>query len=201
MSDIFSTHLLRHIFNGDLRLTPSGKLVASGFHYEGAGMQMMYGTRIIEGSRSKPDVRGVYSARVKIGGIGKRYPSIFFPRAWTRAQVLEVIKQAYANRRPTSYVDNKCQWWCGEASCGMVIKFFIDGGTIQTVTPIRGAILKTPAEIERRRRQQLKRDARRFARECLPVFNLNSILANQVSCMGELAGLGGDYTVISLSGL
>jgi hypothetical protein len=191
MSDIFSASLLIHVFNGERRTTPSGRTVVSGFHYEGEGMQAVYGTKVLEETRGEPDFRGVYTARVLIRGRIKKQPSIFFPKSWTRAQILESCRQAYTRRKPMRAVGAVCQWWRGRTRDGMVIMFFIENDTVRAITPIREALKeKTPAQRARKKRARERHRMNQMLRgfSCL---NVNDALLNQVSFMAGLAQSGG----------
>jgi hypothetical protein len=84
--------LIEHLFGG---VRKKGEV--QGFHYEGSPNRASDGTSILK--ITKPaDARGVYSARVKVRGVEKTLESTFFPRAWSRTQVLKAVDQAYANR-------------------------------------------------------------------------------------------------------
>lgn len=99
--------LLEHVFRGHVK-----KGEARGFHYEGGRIEATYGTKVIENTRTAADARGVYQARVMVRGVEKRHVSSFFPRSWSRADVVKTINEAYANRervegKPSNYFEGK----------------------------------------------------------------------------------------------
>lgn len=107
--------LLEHVFHGEL---VKGK-VAKGFHYEGAGMQATNGTKIIEGTRTATDARGVYEARVTVRGIEKEKRSSFFPRSWSKADVVKAVNEAQSNMRAVN--PRRPNYYEGRTSSGMTI--------------------------------------------------------------------------------
>jgi len=113
--------LREHVFRGWI----NGKGRPVGFHYEGAGGTPADGIKVVEGSRSKPDVNGVYKAEIEAGGIKKGYHT-FFPRSWSRADVQRAINEAYANRVRAGKASNAYE---GRSSSGVRVgmKLSIDG--------------------------------------------------------------------------
>lgn len=105
---------LEHVFRGQIK---KGK--AQGFHYEGARMEAAYGTRVIEGTRTAPDSHGVYTARVQVRGIEKERRSTFFPRSWSRADVVKAINEAYASKRAPN--EHRPNYFEGMSSSGVRI--------------------------------------------------------------------------------
>ena len=90
----FTEAAIEHIFLGTVN--EAGK--ASGYHYD--GIEDSPG-EIAEGTRSDPDRYGVYTARVKVNGIGKagnRGYSTFYPDSYTPQQVIDAVNEAYENR-------------------------------------------------------------------------------------------------------
>lgn len=93
-TDHFTEAAIEHIFLGTVN--EAGK--ASGYHYD--GIEDSPG-EIAEGTRSDPDRYGVYTARVKVNGIGKagnRGYSTFYPDSYTPQQVIDAVNEAYENR-------------------------------------------------------------------------------------------------------
>ncbi len=86
---------LEHIFHGEV----NGRGRATGFHYEGVdNMQVVKKTRVIESTRSIPDGNGIYTANIEVNGIRKNQPSSFFPKAWSKNDVVNSINEAYINK-------------------------------------------------------------------------------------------------------
>lgn len=86
--------LMDHVFRGEVKR----KKNPQGFHHEGDPRNAAEGTRVIEGTRTPTDSRGVYRADVMVRGLERKNVS-FFPRTWSRAQVEKAIDEACANRK------------------------------------------------------------------------------------------------------
>ena len=131
--------LIEHVFSGVKR-----KGEVQGFHYEGAQKQIRAdfrrataGTRVIENTRTEPDSRGVYRAKVEVRGIEKKHYSSFFPRSWSKAGVLKTIDEAYANRRQIN--TKRPNYLEGVAANGMTVgMLFNKSGEIVSAFPIYG---------------------------------------------------------------
>ncbi len=106
---------LEHIFQGVVKGT-------KGWHHEPSST---IGTivSIIKG----PDTNGIYEATVKIGGVLKKDTSTFFPRKWSKTEVIEAIFDAYKNAKPVAKLDGTefVQKWVG-TSRGITIEMFLD---------------------------------------------------------------------------
>jgi hypothetical protein len=147
---IFSKSFMRHVFHG----AHSG-----GFHYEGAGMRAQFGARVIEETRAAIGGKGIYTADVMIRGGQKKTVSHFFPQSWTRLQVVEAIKEAYATRRQLRGARQWMQGW--SETYNMRIIMHVDNeGHLCTAFPTKGKP-RTPEQIEKRREYRLRRKARR----------------------------------------
>ncbi len=146
---IFNETFMRHVFHG----TNSG-----GFHYEGAGMRAQFGVRVIEETRATIGGKGIYTAEVEIRGGRKKAVSHFFPQSWTRLQVVEAIKEAYATRRQLRDARQWMQGW--SETYNMRIIMHVDGEHICTAFPMKGKP-RTPEQIEKRRKCRAWRKARR----------------------------------------
>lgn len=87
----------RHLFHGEI----NRRGCAVGFHH--AGSIGHHGRAGISSIIDPPNGQGVYRARVKIfnpatcSWVRKREPSTFFPAAWSRCEVINEIRGAYAN--------------------------------------------------------------------------------------------------------
>jgi hypothetical protein len=124
---------LEHVFRGEVN--PRGKAV--GFHYEGAQMEAAYGTKVIESTRSAPDANGVYTARVEVRGVAKQARSSFFPRSWSRLDVVKAINEAYTSRAPVA--GRPPNYFEGKSSGGVTVGMYVNpNGTIATAFPIYG---------------------------------------------------------------
>lgn len=84
----FRKSALEHIFDGTIN--KSGK--ATGYHYskipESRG-------KIIDGTRSKSDLHGVFTAKVEVSGVRKNGFSSFYPESWSPQDVVDAINAAY----------------------------------------------------------------------------------------------------------
>ena len=93
---VFSSTAIEHIFLGTVNSSKKG----SGYHYD-----MIEGSpgKIVEGTRSKPDKNGCYTADVTVNGYEKEHYSTFYPDEWTPQQVVDAIvaarKDALDNKR------------------------------------------------------------------------------------------------------
>jgi hypothetical protein len=92
----------RHVLAGEVK-TKAGSREASGFHLERANPN----ARIVRGTRTPTDHRGVYRASVEIRDpksglwVRKREVSSFFPKNFRDVDVRRAIDEAYANAKPT----------------------------------------------------------------------------------------------------
>lgn len=122
--------LLEHVFRGHVK-----KGEARGFHYEGGRIEATYGTKVIEDTRTAPDARGVYEARVMVRGVEKRHVSSFFPRSWSRADVLKTINEAYTNR--VNVAGKSPNYFEGKTSSGVIVGMFCNKhGDVVTAFPL-----------------------------------------------------------------
>ena len=89
----FTRSAIDHIFLGEI----NSRGVGTGYHYE--GIEDSPG-RVIEGTRSKPDIHGVYRGKVEVDGVkktGNKGYSTFYPLYMTPQDVVDAINQAYEN--------------------------------------------------------------------------------------------------------
>lgn len=131
---ILSAEAREHLLHGNLD-AKTGR--STGWHYEPTG-RAKSGTHVIEGTRSEPDVHGVFEANVMIAGVKKKARSSFFPSTWTVEQIETSIEEAYRNRKPEEPRPGRFK---GYTSRGLEITMDIDPkGRIQTAYPLyRGA--------------------------------------------------------------
>lgn len=109
---------IEHVFHGHV----NARNRATGFHYEGAQMQAANGTKVVEGTRTAPDSRGVYEAKVMVRGVEKAQRSSFFPRSWNRADVMKAINEAHANRRAPD--PRRPNYFEGRSSSGVTVGMY-----------------------------------------------------------------------------
>ena len=125
----FTEECISHIFLGSVNA--QGK--ASGYHYD--GIEDSPG-EIVEGTRTDPDSWGVYTAKVRVDGIGKagnRGYSTFYPDAFTPQQVIDAINEAYENR---VLLDGSL--YAGMTKDGIEIDMALDeSGKIITAYPVK----------------------------------------------------------------
>lgn len=125
----FTESAIEHIFLGTVN--EDGK--ASGYHYD--GIEDSPG-KIVEETRSEPDAFGVYTARVKVNGIGKagnRGYSTFYPDAYTPQEVIDAVNEAYENR-----VQISGSLYAGLSEQGIEIDMALDeNGRIITAYPVK----------------------------------------------------------------
>ncbi len=124
---------LEHIFHGEIN--KKGKAV--GFHYEGAeNMQAVNKTRPSTITK-QPDKNGVYEAIVEVQGKSKKAPSSFFPKNWTKNDVVNAINDAYTNKIPDLKKGNN--YFEGKSNNGVTVGMYLNkDGTIATAFPIHG---------------------------------------------------------------
>lgn len=126
---ILSAEAREHLLYGHLD-PKTGR--ATGWHYEPTGSAEK-GTYVIQGTRSEPDVRGVFEANVMIEGVKKKARSSFFPGHWTIAEIEAAIDEAYQSRKPMP----RGGQFEGRTNDGMIIEMDINPkGQIQTAYPV-----------------------------------------------------------------
>lgn len=117
------------LFEGEIRRNDAGVPRAVGFHHRNpapgtARVRLVNG---VEDITAGPDVNGLYRARVEIwddvtsSWILKKGASTFFPDSWSRQQVLDEIRAAYANSTP---LPNSSNGYIGTAPSGVEIRMF-----------------------------------------------------------------------------
>lgn len=130
-TDNFRNGALEHILEGEVN--KRGKAV--GYHYE--GLENTPG-EVIDGTRSKPNEEGVYTAKVEVDGVAKTSnggKSSFFPESWSAQDVVDNINEAYSNKVFIKGTDNTYRGECDE---GVEIEMYIDNnsGKIISAFPI-----------------------------------------------------------------
>ena len=126
---LLSAEARDHLLHGNLD-AKTGR--STGWHYEPTGSAKS-GTHVIEGTRSEPDVHGVFEANVMIEGVKKKARSSFFPSHWTIAEIETALEEAYRNREPR----RKLGRFQGVTARGIKIEMDVNAkGQIQTAYPV-----------------------------------------------------------------
>ena len=86
-TEYFNKSAIEHIFMGTVNSNGKG----SGYHYD---MIKDSPGAIVEGTRSKEDKNGCYTANVTVDGHEKDHYSTFYPDDWTPQQVVDAILAA-----------------------------------------------------------------------------------------------------------
>ena len=86
-TEYFNKSAIEHIFMGTVNSNGKG----SGYHYD---MIKDSPGAIVEGTRSKEDKNGCYTANVTVDGHEKEHYSTFYPDSWSPQQVVDVILAA-----------------------------------------------------------------------------------------------------------
>ena len=137
-TELFESNLIKHIFNGEVKTTSAGKgktrFEATGYHTE--VIRNAEG-RIIPGTKSELNEKGVYQGRVTVNGIRKRTMggmSTFFPEHWSPQHIVNAINEAYANKRLKT---NTLNMYEGSSSEGVRIRMRVNAnGKIVNVYPL-----------------------------------------------------------------
>ena len=137
-TELFESNLIKHIFNGEVKTASAGKgktrLEATGYHTE--VIRNAEG-RIIPGTKSELNEKGVYQGRVTVNGIRKRIMggmSTFFPEHWSPQHIVNAINEAYANKRLKT---NTLNMYEGSSSEGVRIRMRVNAnGKIVNVYPL-----------------------------------------------------------------
>ena len=123
---------LEHIFHGEI----NKKGNAVGFHSDAGEMQAINQTRATKITKT-PDKNGVYVGKVEVQGIAKKAESSFFPDSWSKSDVINAVKEAYANR--IADTSKGANYFEGKSSSGVTVGMFLNkDGTIATAFPIHG---------------------------------------------------------------
>lgn len=127
--DYFGEATLEHIFDGTINR--NGK--ATGYHYT---MVLDSKGEVVEGTRSKPDKNGVFTAKVRVSGIDKNGFSSFYPESWTPQQVVDAINTAYEDAITNSANPTASQLWIGHYGDLEIDMYLDDARQIVTAYPI-----------------------------------------------------------------
>ncbi len=124
----FSRHGLEHIFDG----TVNKKGKATGYHY--SRVEDSKG-QIINGTRSKKDENGVFSAKVEVDGVKKDGFSSFYPEDWTPQDVVDAINTAYKDALADKQ-NPRGSLWIGHAGKLEIDMYLDDNRKILTAFPV-----------------------------------------------------------------
>ena len=124
----FAKGAIAHIFDGTIN--KKGK--ATGYHYS---MVKDSKGHILDGTRSAPDPRGVFTAKVEIGTVKKNGFSSFYPEAWSPQDVVDAINEAYKDALSNPGNPHGDLWigYCGDLEINMYLN---DKKEIITAYPI-----------------------------------------------------------------
>lgn len=124
----FAKNTLEHIFDG----TINSKGKATGYHYS---MVSDSKGSIIDGTRSKEDAHGVFTAKVQVDGVKKNGFSSFYPESWSPQQIVDAINTAYEGA--ISSPDNpQGSIWVGYCDDLEINMYLNDNKKITTAFPI-----------------------------------------------------------------
>ena len=137
-TELFEPNLIKHIFNGDVKLASAGKgkkrLEATGYHTEVIKNAEGW---IIPETKSAPDAKGIYQGKVTVKGIRKRTMggiSTFFPEHWSPQHIVNAINEAYKGK---SAIDPSGKVFYGYSKEGVKIKMRMSpNGKISSAFPI-----------------------------------------------------------------
>ena len=93
-TEVFDKTAIEHIFIGTVNSNNKG----SGYHYN---MISDSKGQIIDGTRSKADKNGIYTANVEVDGRRKDAISSFYPDSWSPQDVVDAIVEARADALKT----------------------------------------------------------------------------------------------------
>lgn len=165
---IFALGAVERIFDGELkeRRSKKGKLnhyAVRGFRLEVAEVMARRGIEVNELSRTPPDSRGVYRAFFSMQGQG-RCDGSFFPRAWTREQVLRAIEEAYQSR---ALVVEQQRIYEGRTREGIKVRLWLDeAGMVEDAQPVRAGKVSKQSLARFQMRRGLIRHSRYLCGEC-----------------------------------
>ncbi len=148
--EIFAEKGLSNIFDGAL-LPNVNKQSNQVNNYKVIGyrLESIQSERVQVICRMPEDANGVYTATVYFDGIrrrGRSTTSVFFPKHWTKDEVIDAIFQAYQNKSVKKPSESQ---YIGTTEKGMHIFLWLDAtGKVLDAMPFRDAVL----ELNRRRK-------------------------------------------------
>ena len=124
----FSRNGLEHIFDGTIN--KKGK--ATGYHYS---MIADSKGKILNGTRSRKDANGIFTAKVEIDGVKKDGFSSFYPENWSPQEVVDAINTAY-DEAVNNPKNPRGSLWIGHAGRLEIDMYLDDNRKILTAYPI-----------------------------------------------------------------
>ena len=98
-------------------------------------MQAVNKTRTVTVTKP-PDKNGVYEAIVEVKGKAKKAKSTFFPKNWTKNDVVNAINEAYTNKKLVPGTKNLFE---GTSSSGVKVRMYLNpNSTVITAFPAHG---------------------------------------------------------------
>lgn len=127
-TEIFNSTAIEHIFMGSVNSKKKG----SGYHYD---MIEDSPGQIVEGTRSKADENGIYTANVEVDGYAKSNFSSFYPDEWTPQQVVDAIAEARKEALKTG--EMRGNYHVGHSN-GIRIEMYLDSkDKVVTAYPVK----------------------------------------------------------------
>ncbi len=124
----FSRNGLEHIFDGTIN--KKGK--ATGYHYS---MISDSKGKILNGTRSRKDANGIFTAKVEIDGVRKDGFSSFYPENWSPQEVVDAINMAY-DEAVSNPKNPRGSLWIGHAGKLEIDMYLDENRKILTAYPI-----------------------------------------------------------------
>ena len=127
-TEVFDKTAIEHIFIGTVNSNNKG----SGYHYN---MISDSKGKIIDGTRSKPDKNGIYTANVEVSGHRKDAISSFYPDSWSPQDVVNAIVEARADALKTGKM--RGSYHVGYSN-GIRIELYLDSkNKVVTAYPVK----------------------------------------------------------------
>ena len=127
-TEVFDKTAIEHIFIGTVNSNNKG----SGYHYN---MISDSKGQIIDGTRSKPDKNGIYTANVEVSGRRKDAISSFYPDSWSPQDVVNAIVEARADALKTGKM--RGSYHVGYSN-GIRIELYLDSkNKVVTAYPVK----------------------------------------------------------------
>ena len=127
-TEVFDKTAIEHIFIGTVNSNNKG----SGYHYN---MISDSKGQIIDGTRSKPDKNGIYTANVEVSGHRKDAISSFYPDSWSPQDVVNAIVEARADALKTGKM--RGSYHVGYSN-GIRIELYLDSkNKVVTAYPVK----------------------------------------------------------------
>ena len=126
-TEIFNKSAIEHIFIGSVNSSGKG----SGYHY---AMISDAKGKIVEGTKSKLDKNGLYTANVEVDGHPKNSFSTFYPDNWSPQQIVDAIAVAREDALKTGKMSG--DYHVGYANGIQINMYFDSKDKIVTAFPV-----------------------------------------------------------------